>query len=109
MSLYLCPRWRNKIDLFIYSFIYLFNLSYVRSLLNIYLKITVWAECIIDKHYVFHFYHPARGIVGRVTDSRVRGLGFKSQGSILTSITETSSPSRVARDGGDPCSVPSSG
>ena len=39
----------------------------------------------------------------------VRGLAFKSQGSILTSRTETSSLSRVVRDGWDPCSVPLSG
>ena len=37
--------------------------------------------------------YPARGIVGRVTDC------CKSQGSILTSRTETSSLSRVVRDG----------
>ena len=49
------------------------------------------------------------GIVGRVTDCGVRGLGFKSLGSILTSRTETSSLSRVVRDGWDPCSVPLSG
>ena len=49
------------------------------------------------------------GRVGRVTDCGVRGLGFKSPGSILTSRTETSSPSRVVRDGWDPCSVPLSG
>ena len=53
--------------------------------------------------------HPARGRVGRVTDCEVRGLGFKSPGSILTSRTETSSLSRVVRDGWDPCSVPLSG
>ena len=53
--------------------------------------------------------HPARGRVGRVTDCGVRGLGFKSPGSILTSRTETSSPSRVVRDVWDPCSVPVSG
>ena len=41
-------------------------------------------------------------------DCGVRGLGFKSPGSILTSRTETSSLyiSRVVRDGGDPCFVP---
>ena len=33
--------------------------------------------------------YPARGRVGRVTDCGVRGLGFKSPGSILTSRTET--------------------
>ena len=43
--------------------------------------------------------------VGRVTDYGVRGLGFKSPGSILTSRTETSSLSRVVRDGWDPCSA----
>ena len=48
----------------------------------------------------------ARGRVGRLTDCGVRGLGFKSPGSILTSRTETSSLSRVVRDGWDPCSVP---
>ena len=52
---------------------------------------------------------PARGVVGRVTDRGVRGLGFKSPGSILTSRTEASSLSRVVRDGWDPCSVPLSG
>ena len=36
---------------------------------------------------------------GRVTDCGVRGLWFKSPGSILTSRTETSSLSRVVRDG----------
>ena len=41
----------------------------------------------------------ASGRVGRVTDCGVRGLGFKSPGSILTSRTETSSLSRVVRDG----------
>ena len=50
-----------------------------------------------------------RGRVGRVTDCGVRGPGFKFPGSILTSRTETSSLSRVIRDGGDPCSVPLSG
>ena len=45
--------------------------------------------------------NPARGGVGRVTDCGVTGFGFKSQGSILTSRTETSSLSRVVRDGGD--------
>ena len=34
----------------------------------------------------------------------VRGLGFKTPGLILTSRTETSSLSRVVRDGWDPCS-----
>ena len=53
--------------------------------------------------------HPARGRVGRVTDCGVRGLGFKSPGSILTSRTETSSLSRVVRDGWDPSSVPVNG
>ena len=53
--------------------------------------------------------HPARGRVGRVTDCGVRGLGFKSPGSILTSRTEISSLSRVVRGGWDPCSVPVSG
>ena len=43
----------------------------------------------------------ARGRVGRVTDCGVRGLGFKSSGSILTSRTETSSLSQVVRDGWD--------
>ena len=52
------------------------------------------------------FLQPARGIVGRVTDSGVRGLGFKSQGSILTYVTETSSLPRVVRDCGDPFSAP---
>ena len=52
---------------------------------------------------------PARGKVGRVTDCGVRGLGFKSPGSSLTSRTETSSLSRVVRDGWDPSSVPVSG
>ena len=47
-----------------------------------------------------------RGRVGRVTDCGVRGLGFKSPGSILTSRAETSSLSRVVRRGWDPCSVP---
>ena len=41
-----------------------------------------------------------------MTDCGVRGLGFKSPGSILTSRTETSSLSRVVRDGWDPCYVP---
>ena len=40
------------------------------------------------------------------TDCRVRGLAFKSPCSILTSRTETSSLSRVVRDGWDTCSVP---
>ena len=51
----------------------------------------------------------ARGRVGRLTDWGIRGLGFKSMGSILTSRTETSSLSRVVRDGWDPYSVPVSG
>ena len=58
---------------------------------------------------LYQFYHPARGWVGRVTDCGVRGLGFKSPCSILTSRTETSSLSRVVRDGWDPCFVPVSG
>ena len=41
----------------------------------------------------------------KVTDCGVRGLGFKSPGSILTSRTETSSLSRVVNDGWDRCSV----
>ena len=49
---------------------------------------------------------PARGRVDRVTDCGVRGLWFKSPGSILTSRIETSSLSRVVRDGWDPCSLP---
>ena len=53
--------------------------------------------------------YPARGRVGRVADCRASGLGFKSPGSILTSRTETSSLSRVVRDGWEPCSVPVSG
>ena len=55
------------------------------------------------------FVRPALGIVGRVTDCRVRGLGYKSPGSILTSRTETRSLSPVVIDGFDPCSVPLSG
>ena len=46
------------------------------------------------------------GRVGRVTDCTVRGLRFKSLGPILTSRTETSSLSRVVRDGWDLCSIP---
>ena len=45
---------------------------------------------------------PARGRVGRVTDCVVRGLGFKSPGSILTSRTEKCSLFGVVRDGWDP-------
>ena len=54
----------------------------------------------------FHFekMYPANGIVGRVTDCRVRGLRFKSPGSIITYRTETISLSWVVRDGWDPCS-----
>ena len=53
---------------------------------------------------------PAGGRVGRVwTAESDRCLGFKSTGSILTSRTETSSLSRVVRDGGDPGTVPLSG
>ena len=44
-----------------------------------------------------------------VTDCGVRGLWFKSPGSILTSRTETSYLSRVVRRGWDPWSVPVSG
>ena len=55
------------------------------------------------------FQNTARGIVGRVTDCGVRSRGFESPGSILTSRTETSSITRVVRDGWDPCSVPLSG
>ena len=55
------------------------------------------------------YMYPARGRVGRVTDCWVRGHGFKSPGSILTSRTETSSLSRVVRDRWDPCSVRLSG
>ena len=51
----------------------------------------------------------AHGRVGRVTDCGVRGLGFKSPGSILTSRTEISFLSRVVRDGRDTCSIPLSG
>ena len=49
------------------------------------------------------------GRVCRVTDCGVRGLGFISPGSILTSRTETSSLSRVVRDGWDQSSDPLSG
>ena len=44
-----------------------------------------------------------------MTDCGVRGLVFKSPGSILTSGTENSSISRLVRDAGDPFSVPLSG
>ena len=50
--------------------------------------------------------HPARGRVGRVTDCGVRGLEFKSPGSILTSRKEPGSLSREVRDGWEPSSVP---
>ena len=43
--------------------------------------------------------------LGRVKDCGVKGLRFKSPGSILASKTETNSLSRVVRDGGDPCTV----
>ena len=69
-------------------------------------------EICIHMKYVYTrnmYTYPARGGVGRVTDCGVRGLGFKSPGSILTYWTETSSLSRVVRYGGDPCSVPVSG
>ena len=62
-----------------------------------------------QNNQLFQITNPARGRVGRVTDCGVRGLWFKSPGSILTSRTETSSLSRVVRDGWDPCSVPVSG
>ena len=52
---------------------------------------------------------PARGRVGKATDCGVRGLWFKSPCSILTSSTETSSLSRVLRDGWDPRNDPLSG
>ena len=64
---------------------------------------------IIWSYGLLKIWNPARGIVGRVTDCGVRGLGFKSPGSILISRTETSSLSRVVRDGWHPCSVPLSG
>ena len=57
------------------------------------------------KKYYYNTY-PTRGRVRRVTDCGIRGFGFKSPGSILTSRTETSSLSRVVRDGWDPGSVP---
>ena len=66
------------------------------------------AESEVSFEYIYKSL-PARGRVGRVTDCGVRGLGFKSPGSILTSKTETSSLSRVVRDGWDPCSAPLSG
>ena len=76
-----------------------------------------WSEC--SSYHELEVYEviwvqqlswaPARGRVGRVTDGGVKGLGFKSPGSILTSRTETGSLSRVVRDGWDPWSVPWSG
>ena len=61
-----------------------------------------------SEYFQFHlrsteYLPPTRG---KVTDWGVRGPGFKSRGSILTSITETSSLSRVVRAGWDPFSVP---
>ena len=64
---------------------------------------------LINLELFLNYFNPARGIVGRVTDCGVRGLELKSPSSILTSWTETSSLSRVVRDGGDPCFVPFSG
>ena len=45
-------------------------------------------------------------LVERQTAELIRGLWFKSPGSILNSRTETSSLSRVVGDGWDPSSVP---
>ena len=47
------------------------------------------ASLVLSKGW--QLYHPASGRVGRVTDCGVRGLWFKSPGSILTFRTETSS------------------
>ena len=63
----------------------------------------------LKKYHPKNSFCPARGIVGRATDCRVRGLGFESPESILLSRTETSSPSRVVRADGFPCSVPLGG
>ena len=54
---------------------------------------------------------PARGTVGRVTDGVVRGLWFKSRGSILTLEQKPVLYHEVVRGGGDPIafSVPLSG
>ena len=70
-----------------------------------YVKVTVHENLFLQKLYRIspQIWCRVGGRVGRVTD---RGLGFKSPGSILTSRTETSSLSRVVRDGWDPCSVP---
>ena len=54
-------------------------------------------------------FHPACDTVSIVTGCGARGLGFKSLGSILTVLTETSSLSRVVTYGGHPCSVPLTG
>ena len=64
----------------------------------------IWITFRVIKQGIFSSY-PARGRA----DCGVRGLGFKSPGSIQTSRTETSSLSRVVRDGWDPCCVPLSG
>ena len=60
---------------------------------------SVWESTLA---WVSHFLLP---LVELVEWRTVRGLGFKSPGSILTSRTETSSLSRVVRDGWDPCSL----
>ena len=76
-------------------------------LLLCYYYCTIIIIIIVPILLLYHLlYHPDRGIVGRVTGCGVRGLGFKSPGSILTSRTETNSVSRVVRDGWDKCSVP---
>ena len=64
------------------------------------------ALCSMSYVFLVFILCPAHGRVGRVTDCRVRGLRFKSPCSILTSRTETSSLSRVVRDGWDPRSDP---
>ena len=63
----------------------------------------------INVKIVRYYIIVARGRVDRVTDCGVRGPGFKSPGSILTSRIETSCLSRVVMDGWDSCSVPASG
>ena len=91
MLLYLCSRWYISRKQYAWNTIYIIiiiNTSYSRFSLN-----NLFANIVSNKLCLY--YTPARGIVGRVTDCGVRGIGFKSPGSILTSRTETNSLSRV--------------
>ena len=59
------------------------------NLLNKKIDILSFSESWLNDNNKILYTNPARGRVGWVTDCGVRGVGFKSQGSILTSTTDS--------------------